>query len=294
MPSGIGGKFFGHLYNMKGITIMTEPKTLTERQLESRKEIVIPIRPKELWNAYTKYVYEKPLEGLRWLATKVDDAAVSKKLRTGFLAVVGMPAGIIGRNSSRATHQLAEGKYLHTAEWLGGGAAALSAWFVAGKALAGYLGHTAVATVGGHIATTAIGAAVTLPVVVPAAMVGVAAFSLAVGAGIAVLSLGPAALNLVTGGLRTLDRFKGIKGVDYDGPKEKKEIDYNSLRATAERKMYGEISWKVGNLSEEHQKDIYESLAKRFAKVAAKPAVEDDQQPVAVAQPAGITVTPKP
>lgn len=275
---------------------MAEPRQLTEKELEARKEIVIPIKPKELWNAYTKYVFEKPLEGLQWLAKKVDDMAVSKKLRSGPLAFLGMPAGIIGRNAARATHHLTAGKYLHTAQWLGGGAAALASWYVAGSALATTLGNTAVAAIGGKIAVTAIAAAVTVPVMVPAAMIGVAGFSLAVGAVIAGISLAPAALNLITGTRRSIDYVKGFRGVDYDGAKEKLEIDYNSLRAIEERKTYQEVSYKIGGLSEEHQKDIYENLAQRFAKVAQKAAAEqDDAAPVAQpAAKAGITVTPKP
>ncbi|HYD17373.1 MAG TPA: hypothetical protein VEF76_02710 [Patescibacteria group bacterium] len=271
-------------------------RQLTEKELEARKEIVIPIKPKELWNAYTKYIYEKPLEGLTWLAKKLDDVSVSKKLRSGPLAFLGMPAGIIGRNSSRAVAHLANGKYLHTAQWLGGGAAALASWYVAGTALASSLGSTAVAAIGGKIAVTAIAAAVTVPVMVPAAMLGVAGFSVAVGAVIAGLSVFPGALNLITGTRRSIDYAQGIRGVDYDGAKEKKEIDYNSLRAIEQRKTYQEISYKLGSLTEEQQKDIYETLAQRFAKVAAKPAQQDDDVQL-VAQPgakAGVTVTPKP
>ena len=274
---------------------MAEPRQLTEKELEARKEIVIPIKPKELWNAYTKYVFEKPLEGVQWLAKKLDNVAVSKKLRSGPLAFLGMPAGIIGRNAARATSHLAAGKYLHTAQWLGGGAAALSAWYVAGTALASTLGNTLVATIGGKIAVTAIAAAVTVPVMVPAAMIGVAGFSIAVGVGIAALSVFPGALNLITGTRRTIDFVKGIRGVDYDGAKEKLEIDYNSLRAIEERKTYQTVKYSLGSLSEEHQKDIYEGLAERFAKAAAKAAEQDDAAPVAMpAAKAGITVTPKP
>lgn len=268
-------------------------RVLTEKEIESAKEIVIPIRPKELWNAYTKYIYEKPLEGMRYLAKKIDDAAVSKHLRSGPLAWLTMPIGIIGRNSSRAFHHLANGKYLHTAEWLGGGAAALTAWYVAGSALAGTLGNTFVAAVGGKIATTAIAAAVAFPVVVPAAMVGVAALSATIAAGIAVLSLGPGALNFISGARRAKFWAQGVRDVDYDGEKEKKEIDYNSLRAIEERKMYNDISWKVHSLTDEHQKEIFDKLSEKFAKVAAPVANDDDQN---VAQPAvkskGVTVTP--
>ncbi len=274
---------------------MAEPRQLTEKELEARKEIVIPIKPKELWNAYTKYIFEKPLQGLTWLAQKLDNVSVSKKLRSGPLAFLGMPAGIIGRNTSRAVSHLANGKYLHTAQWLGGGAAALASWYVAGSALAATLGNTAVAAIGGKIAVTAIAAAVTVPVMVPAAMIGVAGFSLAVGAVIAAISLAPAALNLITGTRRSIDYAQGIRGVDYDGAKEKKEIDYNSLRAIEERKTYQEVKYNLGSLSDEHQKDIYEGLAQRFAKAAAKAAEQDDAAPVALpAAKAGITVTPKP
>lgn len=270
---------------------MSETKKLDERQLESRKEIVIPINPKALWDAYTKLAYDKPIGALQWVAKKVDDFAIHKRMRSGIQSVVSMPLGIMLRNGARATHQLAEGKYLHTSQWLGGGAAALSAWWVAGSALNTALAGTFVSSIGGSIATVAAAAALTLPVVVPAAMIGVAAFSAAVGLAITGVSVLPAALNIKTGLLRTLDRLKGIKDVVYDGPAEEKAITYDSLRAREERKMYSDVSWKVRSLSDEHQKEIFDSLTEKFGKAVA-PA--NNNQQVAVATPASRKSAPTP
>ena len=269
----------------------TEAKTLDERQREARKEIVIPINPKALARAYTKLIYDKPIGALQWVAKKVDDFAINKRMRNGGRAVVTMPLGIMLRNGARATHQLAEGKYAHVGQWLGGGAAAIGGWAAAGLALKGALASTFVGTLGGAVGTTAVGFALTLPVVVPAAMIGVAALSTAIGLGITAISVVPAALNVKTGFLRTLDRLKGIKGVDYDGPAEEKAISYDSLRAREERNIYREVSWQIDSLSEEHQKDIYERLSKQFGK-AADPATQQQQ---AVATPAAKrTAAPKP
>lgn len=269
----------------------TESKTLNERQREARKEIVIPINPKALARAYTKLIYDKPIGALQWVAKKVDDFAIHKRMRTGLLSVVSMPAGIMLRNGARATHQLAEGKYAHVGQWLGGGAAAIGGWAAAGLALKSALTGTIVSTLGGSVATTAVGFALTFPVVVPAAMIGVAALSTAIGLGITGISVVPALLNVKSGLLRTMDRIKGIKGVDYDGPAEEKAITYDSLRAREERKIYREVSWQIDSLSEEHQKDIYERLSKQFGK-AADPAKQQQQ---AVATPAAKrTATPTP
>lgn len=271
---------------------MADTKKLDERAMESRKEVIIPIRLRELYKAYVTATFDKPIEWMQKLARGVDSVAVNKRMRTGVQAVVTMPLGIILRNSARSANWVAEKKAPGVITGVVGSAAA---WWFGGKmAYAWATTHVPVlstlATQTGVIASVAkvatLAATTVLTgfaVVPPALMIGTAAAALAGAAVIATLSTVPAVFNLKTGLLRSLDRLRGIKGVDYDGAKEEQEISYNSLQARNERKLYSEISWKVRNLTDEHQKEIFDSLKEKFDVVAA-PA--NQNQPQATAQPA--------
>jgi len=260
---------------------------LNQHQIESRKEIVIPITLKGLAQGYAKLAYEKPVNLYKWVATKIDSLAIHKNMRNGHLAAVTLPLGIMLRNGTRAAHNLADGKYLKgVSQWLGGTVGAGGAWFVAGKALAATLTSNVplLATVGGKIATTAVAAAVSFPVVVPAFMVGTLAMATVIGVGITALSSLPAVLNIKTGILRSFDRFKGIKGVNYDDPAAEAEITNNSLKSRRDRQQYSEVANGLRYLSEEGQKGIYESLKAKFDAAANQNAPQ--QQPAPVAQAA--------
>ena len=273
-------------------------KQLDERQLESRKEVIIPIKLRELYKAYIKAAYDKPIDLVKGIARKVDDFSVAKRMRTGLLAVVTMPLGIITRNSSRAAHYVAEEKFPGTA---GGVVGAAAAWWFGGKMAFGYLTTQApviagiasqagvlgaIAKIGTLVATAAISGLVILP---PAFMIGTVATAIAGAAVIGVLSTVPAAFNLKSGFLRTMDRLRGIKGVDYDGAKEEQEISYNSLSARNERKEFSEMSWKIRGLTDEHQKQIFDTLKEKFDTAAAA----NQNQPQPVAQPAAAASAPK-
>jgi hypothetical protein len=279
-------------------------KKLDQRQMESAKEIVIPIRPKELYEAYAKAVYDKPVSRYQALAKKVDSFSIHKRMRTGLNAVLTLPLGIIGRNTARAAHTLADGEWKRPSQVIGGGVGAAAAWWFAGKAAFGWLttsapGISAVASQAGLLGgVVKIGALITSAVVTglavtPAAfMVGTLAAATAGAAVVAVASTLPAALNIKTGLKRTLFRLKGVKNVDFDGPEEEKAISYDSLRARQERKDYSEMSWKIQNLTDEHQKDIFDKLKDKFDAAAAANQVQPVAQPAAVAAPAAPKATP--
>jgi hypothetical protein len=268
---------------------------LDERQLESRKEVIIPIKLRELYKAYIKLAYDKPIDLVKGIARKVDDFSVAKRMRTGLLAVATMPLGIITRNSSRAAHYVAEEKFPGAA---GGVVGAAAAWWFGGKMAFGYLTTQApviagiasqagvlgaAAKIATLVATTVLTGLAILP---PAFMIGTVAAAVAGAAVIGVLSTVPAAFNLKSGFLRTMDRLRGIKGVDYDGAKEEQEISYNSLSARNERKEYSQISWKIRGLTDEHQKEIFDNLKEKFDAAAAA----NQNQPVA--QPAAAPAAP--
>ncbi len=276
---------------MKG-TEMSDNK-LNEHQMESRKEIVIPITLSGLLKGYSKIVYDAPVELFKKLTRKIDDLSIHPRMRTGFGAVVTMPLGIMTRNGSRAAHNLADGKYLHSSHVLGGVGAA-AAWWVAGHAAFASMAASSVFGFTGGTAVAATLAAVgTGFAVVPLAFtVATLASAVAIGGAITALSTIPAVVNLKTGLLRTLDRVKGIKGVEYDGKKELEEISYNSLSARYERKEYNEISYRLRYLSEDHQKEIFDGLKEKFDKAAA--ANQNQPQPAPVAAPAAAPKAPTP
>ena len=276
-------------------------KKLDQRQMESAKEIVIPIRPKELYEAYATAGYDKPIGFLRNIAKKIDSISIAKGMRNGVLAVVTMPLGIIGRNSSRAFHTMAGGEWKRPTQVVGGGVGAAAAWWFAGKAAFTYAttsmpGVAAVASQAGLLGgVVKIGALITSAVVTGLAvtpvafMVGTVAAAVAGAAVVATVSTLPAALNLKAGLKRTLFRLKGVKDVDFDGPEEEKAISYDSLRAREERKNYSEMSWKIQNLTDEHQKEIFDKLKDKFDAAAAA----NQNQPQPVAQPAAAPAAPK-
>jgi len=269
---------------------------LDQHQIESRKEIVIPITLKGLAIGYSKIAYEAPVALFQKLARGLDNLAIHKNMRNGYGAVVTMPLGIMLRNGARAAHNLVDSKYKYTSQWLGGTVGAGGAWWVAGKALATALtSHVPLlATVGGKIATTAVAAVLSAPIVVPAFTVGAIAFATAIGVGITALSTVPAVVNLKSGLLRTLDRVKGIKGVNYDDAAAEAEIVQKSLSSRYDREQYAKVTGGLRYLSEEGQKDIYESLKAKFEKAANQNAPQAPAQAPQVAQAAAApAATPK-
>ncbi len=268
---------------------------LNDHQIESRKEIVIPITLKGLVEGYSKLAYDAPVSLYKKITRFIDNVAIHKNARNGYLAVATMPLGIMARNGARAAHNLADGKYLKgVSQWLGGTVGAGGAWWVAGNALFGALTTNVplLASVGGKIATVAVAAVLSSPVVIPAFMVGTLAMATAVGVGITALSAVPALVNIKSGLLRTLDRIKGIKGVNYDDAAAEQEITQNSLSSRYERQQYAQVTNGLRYLSEETQKGIYESLKSKF-EVAAAPANQNAPQPQQVAQ-AAAKVSSKP
>lgn len=113
---------------------MSDPKKLTQTQIDSAKEVVIPVTLRGLAEGWRKITYKAPVRLYKRITRKVDDVAISKPMRNGFLAALTMPVSIMARNGSRAAHNLADGHYKHTAHALGGVAAAGASWWVAGSA----------------------------------------------------------------------------------------------------------------------------------------------------------------
>lgn len=263
---------------------------LDQHQIESAREIVIPINIRGLAKGLTKIFYEVPVELYKTVARKADDMAVNKRMRQGVFAFATMPASIMIRNGARAAHQLADGKYKNTAQVIGGTAGAGAGWWVAGKALFGALATHMPAAVGivGKIGAAAIAGTATLPVVIPAFMVGTLAAATAAAVTITALSAVPAVANIVPGFKRTLYRLKGVKSENFDSDAALNAIKYDSLSSRHERTAYNQVVNGLHYLSEERQKDVYESLKEKFGKAAAADAPNAAPQPQ-TAQPAAKT-----
>ncbi len=232
--------------------------------IESRKEIIIPITLKGLYDGYKKIVYDAPLSAFQWAAGKVD--AGSKSLMTGYAAAATMPVGIMLRNGARVAYDSSKSRYLAVADGAGivGSAAA---WWIAGSAAYTALSSSlALTSTVGAIGAGVAAAVVTSPVLVPAYTAGVLLASTALGAAATALSVIPAVANLKVAFLRSADRFRGIK---HDEAALSAEHSKGSVREDYEELMFRQAMTGLGRISDERQKEIYDSLKAKFEPAAA-------------------------
>ncbi len=253
-------------------------KQLDIKDIETRKEVIIPIEWEGLKKGWKKLFYDAPLKAYKWTARKLDD--VSLKMMTGHMAVLSMPMGIMGRNGARVAHDLSKGKYAHTAEAVGVVGAG-TAWWLLGKfAYAKILTSLAWSATAGKIGTAIVAAVASAPVLTPAFTAATLLTATAIGGAASTVSLLPAIVNFPVGLRRTLDRFKGIK---YDDKQLEEELAQNSLTNRHEQKMFKEVTDSLRHLPWEAQKRIYISLQNEFSNsVAAEKgkAVSNDQENV--------------
>lgn len=240
---------------------------LTEDQLRSRKEIYISIDWKGLKDFYTKVCHDLPFKGYKAAFRKLE--GVSKKLMTGSASLLGMPAGIIVRNTARAAHNSADGRYAHMPQ-LVGVAASLAGWYYAGVAAAGYLTAampaTAAAITGtlGSWGMLGVVAATTWPVLLPAFTVATLATASVIGTAVAAVSTLPALLNGVVAFRRSQDSLKGIKYTEDDLTSMAEEFDRDSPSAKYERSMVSTAKHALDSMSPASRATIFKSLKSEF------------------------------
>lgn len=254
---------------------MTE---LSQDKIQSRREIEIEINLRGLAKFYGNLFHEWPQNAFLAATRKLDEA--SKKWMTGKAAVVSMPAAIVVRNSTRVTHNMAEGRY-GILRGLVSTVGAASAWGALGYATFGALsGVTAIAGTIGAVGSAIAAAVVTAPIVLPAFTVSTILGATIVGTATAALSLVPAAANLLSGVSfrRTIDAFKGIK---YDEAALKSKLDEDSVSSQYNQRLETDLQWKIARLPEENQRRLLNGLKERFAEAAA-----GADAPEAVATPA--------
>lgn len=248
---------------------------LAEDKLASRREVEIQINLRGLAKAYTKFFHEWPMRGFLSAARKMDDT--SKKMMTGKAAIIGMPLGLMMRNSARVAHNLAEGRYgilRGLVSTVGAGAG----WAALGYAAFGAL--SGVAAIAGTVGTVgaAIGAAVlTAPIILPAFTLSTILAAKAGGISAAVLSTIPAVANIGVAFRRTVDAFKGVK---YDEEALKSKLDEGSVSSEYEARELRRLSNDISYLPEAKQRKIYEGLKKRFDSAAEKPQAQEEAAPV--------------
>lgn len=248
---------------------------LAEDKLASRREVEIQINLRGLAKAYTKFFHEWPMRGFLSAARKMDDT--SKKMMTGKAAIIGMPLGLMMRNSARVAHNLAEGRYgilRGLVSTVGAGAG----WAALGYAAFGAL--SGVAAIAGTVGTVgaAIGAAVlTAPIILPAFTISTILAAKVGGISAAALSTIPAVANIGVAFRRSVDAFKGVK---YDEEALKSKLDEGSVSSEYEAREFRRLSNGISYLPEDKQRKIYEGLKKRFDTVAEKPQAQEEAAPV--------------
>ena len=267
-------------------------KTLTNAELESRKEVPVQLNLKGIVKGYRELFYDVPVKFLEKASRKTENA--TKHMMTGFGAVITMPLGIVVRNSVRNFHESVrkDGKYDGWGKF-GGVAGAAAGWGLSGYALYGAgLAATGIAGTIGSVGV-GIGAAVVtgLLVTVPAFTVGVLAAGVLAAAGTGVLSTVLAApRNIKNAWQRTKDRFQGIK---HDVNKLEPDWDKYSLQGQYEERTFNKANRAVHYLNEDQQKKIYDTLKEKFEAAQANDDVAQGQDIAAPAANKKKTSGPK-
>ena len=248
-----------------------DKKELDKKEIEARKEVHISISLKGVVDGYMKVCYDIPRDLFDWTTRKLDD--VSKKMRTGYLAVIGLPASIVIRNGARVAHNASAERGKRFASSLTsnivGVVGAGAAWWTTGSMLFGKLMTSlAVASTVGKVGAT-VGAAVMtgMTVVVPAFTAGMLISAATLGVAASALSLVLAtAPNVKPGWQRTKDRFKGIK---YNEDDLDKEYDQESLSSDYYASKLREVGYGLSAMRPQDRKEIYISLRQEFEKATA-------------------------
>lgn len=247
-------------------------KQLEQGQIESRKEIIIPITLRGLAKGYEKIFHEAPVNFFQKVTRAVDSA--TQPMMTGALSVISMPIGIMLRNGARVAHGASKNKW--AAATLSGLVGAGGAWWIAGGAAAASL-SSSLALTGtlGKIGTVIAAAVVSAPVTVPAFTGGVLLGAAALGAAATVASVIPAGVNLPVAFRRTADRIRGIK---YDEKELQKEIAKDSLQNKYENEQLRSVQSMLHYMKPESRQIVFDGLKKEFEKNASADLLEAPAQ----------------
>jgi len=270
---------------------MTEAvkKELTEKELDALREIHISVDLRGLIKAWNKLFYEAPFDAYKKIALKVE--GVSRKMMTGNASVLGMPMGIVLRNTSRAAYHSAKGDTFYSSRIIGGVAAAAAivasslfgAPYIAAAAIAAgaFVGAplfaaTAVAAVGSFLGTigtfAAMGVASMLLLPVPVFTAATLLSSTIVAGAVAAFSgLVAAPVNLLVAWRRSKASLQGVKLTEDDMEKLQTEFDRQSPNVRYQQDMVWTVTNGLDALPPAEKQKIYLSLQAEFGAAAAPP-----------------------
>ncbi len=245
------------------------------RDIEKLKEVEIEINLKGLWKGFRKICFDAPVDGFQWITRKTD--GLSKRMMTGFGAVVTMPLGIMVRNGSTVAHDATDfesdadsGGFSRFLSGASGIAAGLGGAYYGGMGVYGSmvsgLGLTSAIGQGAAMIVGAVSAAF---VAIPVATAGLLVASTTLGVLALTLSAVPAVANIPKGWSRTVARFKGNK---INEAELQAELAKNSVSSRHERNVLRDANYAIDRLNKAQQKQILADLKEKFEPAAKRKA----------------------
>jgi hypothetical protein len=239
----------------------------TNKQSNQFKEVRIPISLKGFFKAWDYVTRKKPISIFQTITRKIE--GFSKKMMTGKTSFIGMPLGIILRNTSRAAHNLSDSKYGGVAEVAGGLAAIAAiagATMVAGPIVAGALG------IAGWMGLTLAAPVAGLVLAEPVYTAGKLTASSIGGAGaFAFSTLISAPANLGVAYRRSKASFSGID-LEKQLAADEAKFDSRSPSANYQRDVADKAASAFDQLDLEKQESMLKGF---FEKVTQRRAAED-------------------
>lgn len=258
-----------------------------EPNLEDLREIHIKISFGGLVKAYKKMFFEAPFHLYQRGTLKVEN--ISKKMMTGKGSLLGLPMGIILRNTSRSMYLCSKGDgWYNLAHGVAGAITAVSA---VGAGI--YFGAPLMAAYGlGAVASyVPVVAASALILPIPAFTAGSLMTSTLAGAAVALFStLVAAPVNLLVGYKRTIAAFKGVKLTEEQMEGLRNEFDKDSIQKSYDREYINTVGKALWNMSPTAKAEVYMSLKQEFDAAAA--AAQAAQPAAAATSPAVKRKTP--
>jgi hypothetical protein len=245
----------------------TSATQLTEKELRQLQEVQVKINLKGLFKAWDWVTKKKPFEIYQTVTRKVEGK--SKKLMVGNASALGMPIGIVLRNTSRAGHNLSTGRYGHLAQVVGGAAVLggiLGGIIAGGPVIAGALGLSGIASAVGYIAGGIAGTLLWKPVYTAATL---AASTVGAAASAVFSTLISAPANLLVGLRRSKASLKGIKLTEEQLAAQQEAFDRRSPSAQYAREQEDNVRVGLSRISKAKKEQIYLDLKAEFEPAAA-------------------------
>ncbi len=263
-------------------------ESLSEKDLAGLQEVKVDINLRGIVNAFKYVTYKKPFEIYHGIARRVEGA--SKKMMVGNASLIGMPVGIVLRNTARSAYNISDREGRTRYSWIGNTAGGLAAMAAVGAAtvfggpiVAGMIGTGALVTGIGYAATAAVSGILLPRPVFTAGNLAVSTALSAVVAGVSTVIAAPA--NLLVGYRRSKAAFKGYKMTEDQLAKQLAEFDRYSPTARYEAEAADDVRSGLSRLPHEKKFEFYTKLKEEFEGAAQpkqdapKPANKPQQGP---------------